>query len=43
MDVNLLKDQILLGSLIDKRMGWVEHVAYLENKGSANSVLERKH
>lgn len=43
MDVNLLKDHILLGSLIDKRVGWVEHVAYLENKGSADSVLERKH
>jgi hypothetical protein len=42
MDVNLLKDQILLGSLIDKRMGWAEHVAYLGNKGNENSVLERK-
>jgi hypothetical protein len=31
-----------LGSLIDKRMRWAEHVAYLGNKGNANSVLERK-
>jgi hypothetical protein len=38
MDVNLLKDQILLGSLIDKRMRWAKHVAYLGNKGNANIV-----
>jgi len=43
MDVNLHKNQILLGSLIEKRMRLAEHVAYMGNKGNANSVLEGKY